>query len=245
MRTLADITGLLEAFEKKFGYKISGAQQQSEAWFKAKLGVLSASNAYKIVAKKDSETRHTYMCELIGQICTGLYKEISTASMDWGNQNEDAARAYYEFSTGLKLTPLPFIFLDNTFREGCSPDAFVNDKKGAEIKCPYDTTNFIKFLVSDHIKPEWKWQHQHTLRVTGAEEWDFCEYDPRMLLKPMKIFKAQKDEKMQKTLADAAPQFIADMDVLLAEIGIEFGTQWKRLNRPDAGVDEVYHVEQI
>ena len=229
MKTLAQINDLLAGFEKLYKYNIGGAQQQSEAWFIAKLGVLSASNASKIVAKKDSETRNTYMCELVAQICTGQHKEIFGAALDWGNQNESAARAYYEMITRFKLTPVPFIFKDNTYREGCSPDAFVTDNRGCEIKCPYDSTNFIKFLVADSIKPEWRWQMQFTLRVTEADKWDFCEYDPRNNFKQLHKHEEVRDEKMQATLADAVPQFIADMDKMLAQIGVKFGDQWSRL----------------
>lgn len=229
MKRLIQINELLVDFEKIYGYRIVDSAQQSEAWFNAKLGVLSASNASKIVAKRDSETRNTYMCELVAQICTGLHKEFGGAALDWGNQHEDAARAYYEFATGFQLTPLPFVFKDASYREGCSPDAFVNDKRGCEIKCPFDSTNFIKFLVADDIKPEWRWQYQFTLRVTDADQWDFCEYDPRMLLKPMHIVTVERDEKMQKTFEDAVPQFIDDMDKMLAQIGVKFGDQWKRL----------------
>lgn len=229
MKTLIQVEELLAKFEGKYGLRISGAQQQSEAWYWAKLGVLSASNASKIVAKRDSETRNTYMCQLISQICTGEHKEISAAALDWGNQHEDAARAYYEFSTGYSLTPLPFIFKDDSFREGCSPDAFVTDKKVCEIKCPYDSANFVKFLIADQIKPEWKWQMQFIMRVTGAEIMDYSEYDPRMKIKPLHKITAERDEKMQKTFDEAVPQFIEDLDKALAQIGIQFGEQWKRI----------------
>ncbi len=124
---------------------------------------------------------------------------------------------------------MPFIFKDETYREGCSPDAFVNDNRGAEIKCPYDSTNFIKFLVADSIKPEWKWQGQFTIRATEADVWDFAEYDPRMLLTPMHKITIERDDKMQATLADAVPQFIEDMDKMLAQIGVKYGDQWLRL----------------
>lgn len=229
MKSLAEIRGLLNAFEKKFGYRVDGAEQGSEAWFKMKLGVLSASNASKIVAKIDSDTRFTYMAELIGQVCTGIVEEVNSKHMDWGRQNEAAARSYYEFASGLSMTQLPFVFKDQSFRVGCSPDGLVNDKKGAEIKAPWATANYIKFLVEDDIKSEWKWQYQFTMHVLGAEQWDFCQYDPRMKTKPMKILTVDRDPKMQKTLEDAIPQFIADMDKMLIKIGINFGDQWLRI----------------
>ncbi len=229
MKSIHEINNLLHGFEGKFGYPIGAAQQGSEAWFVAKLGVLSASKASAIVAKSDSATRQTYLCELIAQICTGLHHEFGGTALDWGREHEDAMLAYYEFQTGIKITKVPFIFKDDTYREGCSPDALVTDKKGCEIKCPWNSANFVQFLLDDSCKPEWKWQNQFTMRVTDAEQWDFGFFDPRMKKSPMKTVTIDRNDKMQETLADAVPQFIADMDKALAQIGITFGDQWTRI----------------
>lgn len=229
MKSLIEIDANLEQFEKKFGFKVRGAAQQSEIWFQMKLGVLSASNAYKIVAKRDSETRNTYMCELIAQVCTGIIDEISAEALDWGKQHEDAARSYYEFSNNVTMTQLPFVFKDDGYRVGGSPDGMVSDVRGAEIKCPWNTANYIKFLVSDEIKSEWKWQNQFNMWVTGAEEWDFCQFDPRMKKKPMKTLTAIKDVEKHKVFEDLVPVFISDMDEMLAKIGVSFGSQWERI----------------
>ena len=72
MKTLKQIDSLLKKFEKKYKFTIAGADQGSEEWFKLKLGVLSASNANKIVAKVGTQTRATYMSELIAQVVTGV-----------------------------------------------------------------------------------------------------------------------------------------------------------------------------
>lgn len=234
MKSLSDISALLEDFEKQYGYRVAGAAQGSESWFKLKLGVLSSSNASSIVAKLDAGTRATYMAELIAQVGTGVVEEINSKHMDWGNQNEDAARSYYEFSSGFSMTQLPFVFKDDSFRVGCSPDGLVTDRKGAEIKCPWASANYIKFLCENDVKSEWKWQYQFTMHVLGADEWDFCQYDPRMKIKPMKILTVERDPKMQRTLEDAIPQFIADMDSMLLKIGIKFGEQWHRIAKESA-----------
>jgi exodeoxyribonuclease (lambda-induced) len=230
MKNLTDVQKNLEAFEKKFGLPILGAQQGSAAWFSAKLGVISASNAAKAVAKKDSETRLTYMSELVAQVCTGLIEELNNRYVEWGNSHEDAARSHYEFSTGLTMVQLPFVFKDDNFREGCSPDGIVSDSKGAEIKCPFNSVHFVKFFTEDSIKPEYQWQYQYTMRIMECDEWDFVQYDPRMKKNPLKILTVKRDVEKQKTFDDLIPQFILDMDKMLEKIGIPFGEQWKRLN---------------
>lgn len=228
MKKQSEILDLVRKFEAMSGQQVADAPQGTGAWAFMKLGVLSASNASKIVAKKDSETRATYMAELVAQVCTGLAKqEFESRPTEWGKQHEDAARACYEFTTGYTVTQLPFVYRDETFRVGCSPDGLVGESKGAEIKVPYATENYIKFLTSDKIKPEYQWQTQFTLWVLGASEWDFVQYDPRMKVSPMKILTVAQDAEKFKTLDDAVPAFIDDMDKLLERIGIKFGAQWK------------------
>ncbi len=167
------------------------------------------------------------MSELVAQVCTGIMEEINSKYLDWGTQQEDAARSYYEFSSGHTVTQLPFVFKDNSFREGCSPDGIVTESKGVEIKCPYNTVHFIKFLTADEIKSEYDWQAQYTLRVMGAEEWDFVQYDPRMKTTPMHTITVKRDVEKQKKFDDLVPAFIEDMDKMLGKIGVNFGDQWK------------------
>jgi putative phage-type endonuclease len=230
MKTLAEISGTLEKFSAKYSLPIIGAQQGSAAWFTVKLGVLSASNASKIVASTTSETRNTYMAELVAQVATGIMEEINSKYLDWGNQHEDAARSSYEFMTGYTLTQMPFVFMDDTYRIGCSPDSLIFEhNKGNEIKCPFNTVHYIKFLTDGKLKPEYVWQNQFQMFVTGAKEWDAVQYDPRMKSIPIHVETIERDEKAQKTLNDAVPQFIADMDVMLKKAGVSFGEQWSRL----------------
>lgn len=229
MKSLTDVNLMLDVFNQRYGLDVSNAAQGSAAWFTLKLGVLSASNAHKIVAKKDSETRATYMAELVSQVGTGIMEEINSKHLDWGNEHEDAARSRYEFITGNSVTELPFVFKDKTFRAGCSPDGFVSATKGVEIKCLSNSANYVKFLTDDKMKSEWQWQAQFTLWVTDANEWDFVQYDPRMKKNALKVLPTMRDLEKMKTFDDAVPQFIADMDKMLERAGFSFGEQWTRI----------------
>lgn len=229
MKSIFDINLLNEKFESKFGYKIAGAAQQSEAWFNLKLGVISSSNISKVVGKVGSEGRYTYMCSLAAQILTGLHDDVKAIALDWGNQHEDAARAYYESRAKVTITPLPFVFMDESFREGSSPDGLVNDNRGVEIKCPFSSTNFVKFVDSGAFDPDWMKQIQHAMRIMGATHWDFGQYDPRSQGRILKFITVERDEKFQKTMEDAIPTFIEELDGVLKNVGVKFGDQWRRL----------------
>lgn len=222
---------LLREFEKKFNLEVRAAKQGSERWHEMKLGVISASNASRAVAKKESDTRHTYLCELVAEICTGVIEEVSFKQMEWGKSHEDAARSSFEFSTGQEMIPLNFVFKDNKFRAGCSPDGVILPIKPAEIKCPWDSANYIKFLIDGIQKPDWVWQNQMTMWVMGAREMDVTQFDPRMKTKPIHTIIVSKDPEKQKKLDDAIPELIFDMDKMLKEIGVEFGDQWHRISQ--------------
>lgn len=231
MKTLNEISKRYDLFERRYGIAIADAQQGSEMWQILKLGVISASNVSKVVAKKGSETRNTYMANLVAQICTGVFEEINSKYLEWGNFHEDAARSYYEFSTGNVVKELPFVFKDDTFRTGCSPDGIVSESRGVEIKCPYNATNFIQFLVDDKIKPEYVWQYQFSLWVMNAESWDFVQYHPSMKKNPMKVLTVYQDRKKWEIFDELIPEFIHDMDQMLNKAGFVFGEQWQRISQ--------------
>ncbi len=231
MKTLADVQILLQAFEKRFGMPVLDAQQGSDRWLQMRLGVITGSNAHRAVSKADSDTRATYMASLVAGVCTGVTEEINSKHMEWGKDQEPAARSSYEFAASVTIDPLCFVYKDDTFRTGCSPDGIVTPTRGCEIKCPWDSTNYVKFLTEDKIKPEYVWQYQFTLWVMDAVEWDFVQYDPRMRKNALKILKVEKDPAKFKTFEDAVPQFIHDMDKMLAQCGFEFGEHWARLGQ--------------
>ena len=163
-------------------------------------------------------------------------EEISSKYLEWGNAHEDAARSNYEFTTGYEVTQVPFVFKDDTFRVGCSPDSLImSAQKGCEIKCPFNTVHFVKFLTEDKLKPEYVWQNQFQMWITDAMVWDAVQYDPRMKTKPMHIVTIERDEKAMKALEDAVPQFIADMDKILEKAGAKFGDHWLRISQTKSG----------
>lgn len=222
---------ILREFEAKYGLAIRDARQGSDVWLKTKLGVVSASNASRAVSKEGTETRNTYLCKLVADVCTGVIEDdYNFKQTNWGKENEDAARSSYEFSTNQHMSPLPFVFKDGLFRVGCSPDGVIlGANKPAEIKCPWDSTNYVKFLLEGIQKPEWKWQNQMTMWVMEADEMDVTHFDPRMKTTPIHTVLVKRDPDMQKRLSEAIPELLHDMDKMLEELGVKFGEQWLRL----------------
>jgi len=229
MKTLKEIEQNLEIFEKIFGFKIQNSEQGSGLWLQTKLGVISASNAHKAVSKKDSDKRWTYLYELVAQIASGVTEEINSKYLDYGAEHESAARALYELHTKKTITPVAFIFKDESFRCGASPDGIIEGQHGLELKVPYTPVNYAKFLCAGNIDTDYQWQCQFSMWVTDSESWHFAMFSPVFKVKPIKIVTVEKDAEKQKVLSDLIPQFISDMDMELKKIGLEFGQQWSRL----------------
>ncbi|AFM54896.1 exonuclease [Marinomonas phage P12026] len=199
--------------------------QQSEEWFQMRLGTMTASKAKCIVAGATTDTRLTYMAELIAEVATGTHKEMVKAkALDWGNQQEPHAVASYEFLNSTQVDSVPLLYSDD-MRCACSPDGVVSDR-GLEIKCPLTTEVHIRSITDKKIKSDYLWQIQYSMFVSGLDLWDFGSFDPRMKKKNLHIITVERDDKMQKTLEDAIPQFISDMDKQLSMLGFDFGDQW-------------------
>lgn len=206
--------------------QIIKVDQGSSDWQKLKLGVISASNISKVLAKKGTETRHGYMMELIGQIATREFDEINSKALDWGKTNEIAARAAYEFESTSTVDQVGFIYnLDK--RIGCSPDGIVRGlNRGLEIKCPMTAKVHADFLAMDKVKPEYIYQVQFSMFVTGYERWDFCSFHSKFKTNMLKIRTFERDEELMERFANDVGEFINDMDAILKKLDLNFGDQW-------------------
>lgn len=234
MKTLAQLRKDIEKCEKVLGFNPLNFEQQSPQWFTMKLGVISASHAKEVLAKSGTATKRTYICRLVSQIATGMTAEINAKALDWGNQYEDAARAAYEFEAGKQVVELPFIYGDKSMRFGASPDGLVVAKdgktieRGTEIKCPFNSENFIKFACDDTVKKEHEKQCQFSMFVTGAELWDYGNYDPRMKTKQLHWYTYERDEELMEKFAEGVQEIVEEMDKMLDSLGMHFGDQWKQ-----------------
>lgn len=237
MKNLADIEKQIKSFQDKFGTDIIKGEQGSMAWLQTRLGVVTSSEISDAVAGLKTKTRNTYLCKLVAEVSSGMIEEINSKYLDWGKLHEPAARATYEFENDCEIMQVPFIFKDDTFREGFSLDGIdLKTDRTVEIKCPYNTTNFIKFLLNDDVKKEWELQCQHQLRCSGAETAVIIQYDPRMVVQPYKTLEIERDPKTQKMFDETIPQFINDLDTMLGMLGIAYGDQWKRLANQESKV---------
>ena len=127
-----------------------------EYWKESRLGYFTASNIWKLLKGGKGgdvfgETAKTYIDEKIAEIITGeAVDSANTYATEWGRNNEEDAVKWFAHITGHQvehygaLNPKYFPFNDIS---GGSPDGMVNCNAVLEIKCPYNSTYFLEYIV--------------------------------------------------------------------------------------------------
>ena len=151
--------------------------QLSDAWFKIKLGVISASHFSDVLAKGSGKTRQKYMSRLCGEILTGIHRETHcNADMRRGVEQEPMARKEYEFLTGNSVNQIGFAINGDI---GCSPDGLIGNYGLLEIKSVIPSVQ-VETLLRNNMPPAHKAQVQGAMLVMECGWCDFASYSPDM-----------------------------------------------------------------
>ena len=127
--------------------------QNSDEWFKEKLGKPSASNASKIIMNsgKESKQRQGYMYQLAAEIVTQKSTEgFQGKDMLAGKEREEESRTYYEILKDVDVTEVGVVYKDKEKKFLCSPVGLIGSKLGLEMKNPLPKTQ-VEYLLSGKI----------------------------------------------------------------------------------------------
>jgi len=202
--------------------KIIDCDQRSDAWFKARLGKVTASRVADVVAKTKTgwgASRANYMAELIAERLTGEPAEkFSNAAMQWGTDREPEARAAYEFRGDFDVAEVGFV--DHPFIEmtGASPDGLVGDIGMVEIKAP-NTATHIDTLLSQSVPGKYVTQMMWQMGCCEREWVDYVSYDPR-LPDEMRLFvkRIERDDAEIARLEGLVTEFLFELDTKLSAL---------------------------
>ena len=158
--------------------------QGTAEWFAARCGKLTASRIYeatkRIKTGAYSAERRAIMAELVAERLTGeAAQHFVSAAMKWGTEQQPAAAQAYTFFTGREVRDVGYFNHPRIKDSGASPDGFIGDDGGLEIKCPIAETH-IATLLAGEIPIEHLPQMHWGMACTGRAWWDFVSYDPRM-----------------------------------------------------------------
>jgi putative phage-type endonuclease len=196
-------------------------EQRTDDWFQARLGKVTASRVADVVAKTKSgysASRQNYMADLIVERLTGQKaSNFSNAAMEWGVEQEPAARAAYSARTGDLVEEVGFIDHPTILMAGASPDGFVGEGC-VEYKCP-NTATHLEYLLAG--KPPEKYMTQLMWQMACTERpWgDFVSYDPRLPEHlQMLIVRITRDDKRIAELEAEVRKFLAELDDKLQQL---------------------------
>jgi putative phage-type endonuclease len=207
----------MSAVETKF-------PQRSPEWFAARCGVVTASNASKVLAKiktGEAAERRNYRAQLVVERLTRIptNNAFTSAAMERGTMLEPMARAAYESKTGTLVVESGF-WIDGQI--GASPDGLIGDDGIMEIKCPLLSTH-ISYLLKGVVPPEYVAQVQMQLWVTGRKWCEFVSYGPEFPenLRSL-VVRVFRDEKYITNLSEEVALFLNEVQAeILALEGLK------------------------
>jgi putative phage-type endonuclease len=197
-------------------------EQQTEEWFSARLGKVTASRVADVIAKTKtgySASRDNYMAQLICERLTGQKGESFTnAAMEWGTQTEPLARSAYENKRSLLVKEVGFINHPRIEMSGASPDGLVADDGLVEIKCP-NTATHIDTLLSQKVPTKYITQMQWQMLCCQRKWCDFVSFDNR-LPENLQLFiqEVEFDPEYCAMLEKEVSQFLAELDSKVAKL---------------------------
>lgn len=194
--------------------------QGSEAWFRARVGVCTASRFADIMAKIDTAAYKNYLLQIATERLTGVSQAPTfvNEAMEHGTLCEPLAKAAYETHTGDLIAECS-LFIHGAYPfVGASPDGLIGADRLVEIKCPKSTTH-VEYLKERTLPPKYKPQVQGQLWVTGRQYAHFVSFDPRVPAHlQLLVVDVKRDESYIEKLQMAALEFNVKVEGLLAEL---------------------------
>ena len=153
-------------------------EQRTEEWFEARKGRITASSVGAILGNAPYATRDDVMRRMVREWHGAPTEFEGNIATEYGVRNEAGALTEYQMETGNAVQAVGFVTREDW--AGCSPDGFVSDNYGLEIKCPFglrkDEVPAFKTLED---QPHYYDQIQFSMWVTGRPWWDFYQWSPR------------------------------------------------------------------
>lgn len=141
--------GQIDDFDREL---IEAQEQRSQAWRDARAGKFTASEMWKLMteprSKKNewSDTAMTYIMTKVAEEITGRVHETGPAyPLVWGEEQEPIAKQFIQDKLGVTIKPAGFVI--RNAHAGGTPDGYLSDEELLEIKCPFNSSNHVEYLL--------------------------------------------------------------------------------------------------
>lgn len=193
-------------------------EQGSQQWHELRLGMITSTRLKKLMGS----TNLDLMDELIAEQELGYSDEDDFISDDMqrGIDLEPLAIEAYEFAKSVKTEMVGMLQSDEIPLLSVSPDRLVGDNGAVEVKCPRTKTH-IKAIRQGGVPNEYKYQVLMYFLVHEKLEWlDFVSYDPRLIRKPLYIYRVERQDIAHdlEQARQACIKFIAKMEKYREEV---------------------------
>lgn len=160
-------------------------EQRTPEWFEERRGKVTASRIWDILktirSGAPAASRGNYAAQLVSERLTGKVHErfYSNEHMEWGQEQEPAAREAYTKLTGNEIVECGMIAHPTIANAGASPDGLVGEDGLVEVKCLLPK-NHIALLLTEEIPEQYQYQMLWQLACTRRKWCDFISYDPTL-----------------------------------------------------------------
>lgn len=192
--------------------------QRTDEWLIMKLGCVSGSGVKHVlpgVSGKYLAGRETYMREIVYERISGRHiNHFVTDAMQYGIDNEDAARDAYEAITGEFVDQIGLALHPEIKWYCASPDGLVGKEGSIEIKVPQPLTHLDWILTGDVPK-----EHIPQLKAVmscAERKWcDFVSHCPSMPANLQTwIKRLEWDREMIEAQNEEVSKFLAEAEEL-------------------------------
>ena len=201
-------------------------EQRSEDWFAQRVGKVTASALYKVMARTKTgygADRANYHAQLVAERLTGRPADsFSNAAMQWGIEQEAEARRVYSEMIGEAVAEIGFVDHPTLEMVGASPDGLVGFDGLVEIKCP-NTATHIATLTGAGIDKKYILQMQMQMACTERQWCDFASFDPRLPDEMrLHVRRVERDDAMLAEIAAEVVPFLAEVSTTVEQLSAEY-----------------------
>ena len=198
--------------------------QGSEDWFKARLGVITASRLGDVMRKTkwgESTYKAKLRLELAIERITGKSASsvVMNQAMRDGVEREPDARALFEAVTGKEVAEVGSFDHPTIVNTSASPDGLIRGENAClELKAPTHATH-AKNLMSDTMPKNYVYQVQWQIACTESDFAYFASYHPDYPKDlRLKWVKVERDDSVIKSLEEEVRSFDISIEDLIIKI---------------------------
>ena len=188
---------------------VHDAEQGTQEWLEARLGIPTGSSFKNIITKtgKKSSMAKDYRMQLLADWLAGRYldeEHFQSFAMLRGYNLQPQALDWYKLQRDVDVSEVGLCFKDATRMVAVSPDGLVGDDGMVEVKCPF-AKGQARTLLSGEMDQQYKPQVMGQLWVCDRQWADYVSYHPEM---PSLVVRVHRDEEYIGWLRDALTEFV-------------------------------------